>query len=45
MEWPVEVEARSGEGEAREEERMQEDARLEFVRPERSACRKMSGWS
>ena len=36
----------AGIGEAREQERMQEDARLELVRPERrNACRKLSGWS
>ena len=36
----------AGVGEAIEEERMQEDVRLELVRPERrNACRKMSGWS
>ena len=35
----------AGVSEAREEERFQEDARLELVRPDRSACRKMPGWS
>ena len=37
---------KAGVGEAREEERMQDDARLELVRPERrSACRRIPSWS
>ena len=36
----------AGVSEAKEEERMHEDARLKLVRPERrSACRKIPGWS